>query len=675
MEIEAASGSQMSDEDQRAIEDLRQQRIAALTITLVNRRKTAVEWRAQTGIEQEWSDCEDAYEGIDDANRATETPVGARMQKPRTHEGGSIDTGRKGGTRSTVFLNITRPYVDAAAARVADMLLPTDDRNFSIQPTPIPDLAATHQIAAEQIEQFRKQIEEDAQKRAENAQTRIDDWLTQCLYHAEVRKVIEDCSRLGTGILKGPEPVRRKSRQVQRGDDGTLSLVQADRIDPASRRVDPWDFFPEPCAGENANNGSYCFERDRLSARQVRDLMDQPGYINEALVQCLEEGPNKTNQVHDDRRTKDDDRFDVWYYSGEITEDDFEAVYAKGHYSGKDAVKVVVSLINDRVVKIAQAHLDCDDFGYDVMPWQRRSGMPWGIGVAKQINVPQRMLNAATRNMSDNAALSSGPQIVMMRGVVQPADGRFELVPRKQWFADPEASIDDIRKAFMAIDIPTRQAELMTIIQFALKVAEDVTGLPMLMQGNQGKAPDTVGGMEILNQNANTVLRRIARTFDDAITEPHIRRYYMWIMEYGEEREKGDFQIDARGSTSLVERDIQRQAILSMGPMVVDPRYELDPALWAEEALRANRINPQRLKLSEDKKAQLQAQQEQQLALAQQQERTALAMKEREIQSREDIAERGNVVDLQKAREKNATDLTIAGQRERKVAVQVNSQW
>jgi hypothetical protein len=79
-------------------------------------------------------------------------------------------------------------------------------------------------------------------------------------------------------------------------------------------------------------------------------------------------------------------------------------------------------------------------------------------------------------------------------------------------------------------------------------MAEDVTGLPQIMQGQQGQAPETVGGMQILQNNAGTVLRRIAKTYDDRITEPHVRRYYEWLMTYGDDAEKGDFQIDARGS-------------------------------------------------------------------------------------------------------------------------------
>jgi hypothetical protein len=261
-------------------------------------------------------------------------------------------------------------------------------------------------------------------------------------------------------------------------------------------------------------------------------------------------------------------------------------------------------LINDHIVKVAKSHLDSGEFPFDLLPWQRRAGIPFGIGVAKQINVTQRMLNASTRNLSDNAGLSSAPQIVMKRGVITPADNVWELSRAKLWFADPNADANDVRSSFMAIEIPTRQKELMEIIQFALKMAEDITGLPMLMQGNQGAAPDTVGGMQILNNNSNTVLRRIARLFDDAITKPHIRRYYEWIMLYGEDNEKGDYVIDARGSTSLVDRDIQKQAIMAMANIVLDPRFGADPQKWFAEALKVNKIDSKRVMLTEEQKRQ-----------------------------------------------------------------------
>ena len=44
--------------------------------------------------------------------------------------------------RCTAFFNITRQFVDSAAARAGDILLPSNDWNFAIKPTPIPELDA-----------------------------------------------------------------------------------------------------------------------------------------------------------------------------------------------------------------------------------------------------------------------------------------------------------------------------------------------------------------------------------------------------------------------------------------------------------------------------------------------------------------------------------------------------
>ena len=42
---------------------------------------------------------------------------------------------------SKLFVNITRNKVNAAEARLIDILFPTDDRNWGIQPTPVPYLS------------------------------------------------------------------------------------------------------------------------------------------------------------------------------------------------------------------------------------------------------------------------------------------------------------------------------------------------------------------------------------------------------------------------------------------------------------------------------------------------------------------------------------------------------
>ena len=582
-------------------------RIEAFSNSLLKKRDEAIAGRKASGIEEEWELAEEAYQGIDDANRGSSS-----MGKPSSPNGGYTN-GRPANqaTRSTILLNITRPYVDAAAARVGDMLLPTDDRNWLIKPTPIAETAkqlmgqlqgAPTQDAMAVI----KQVNDQARQQSDGAQQQIDDWLVQCQWHAEVRKLIEDCARLGTGVLKGPVPHKVRTRTTS-NEGGMIALIVKEDIAPESKCVSPWNVYPDPDCGESVHDGSYIWEQDTITAKRIRDLRGLPGYLDNQIDKVLEQGPqgalvgagDRTN-----RNAKDSDVYEIWYYYGVAEREDLIAAGVEVP-EGDAVAHCIITTINGIVVKASLAPLETGEFPFDFMPWQRKKGMPWGTGIAVQINAPQRMLTAAVRNMMDNAGLSGGPQMVVRKSAITPADGQWTITPRKFWWVNESADVQAVNQAIMAINIPTMQAELNNIIQLALKMAEDVTGLPMLMQGQAGgSTPDTVGGMQMLNNNASSVLRRIARLFDDKITEPHIRRYYDWLMEFGDDDSiKGDFEIDARGSSALVERDLQNQAILQMGALVMNPAFGVDPQKWFEESLKAQRLDPKRFMMDEEKKA------------------------------------------------------------------------
>ena len=123
------------------------------------------------------------------------------------------------------------------------------------------------------------------------------------------------------------------------------------------------------------------------------------------------------------------------------------------------------------------------------------------------------------------------------------------------------------------------------------------------MGGEQGSAPETVGGMVMLYNNANAVLRQRVKLFDDHVTKPHIGRYYDWEMANNPDPDiKGDYEIDARGSTALIERDIQNQALLNLANITNNPRYI--PLLKEREELRAIlkafKVNPDELMKDEE---------------------------------------------------------------------------
>jgi hypothetical protein len=54
-----------------------------------------------------------------------------------------------------------------------------------------------------------------------------------------------------------------------------------------------------------------------------------------------------------------------------------------------------------------------------------------------------------------------------------------------------------------------------------------------------------------------------------------------------------------------VERDLQNQSILQMGALVANPGFGIDPEKWFEEMCRAQRLDPKKFTMDEEKKAQL----------------------------------------------------------------------
>ncbi|MFA6609103.1 MAG: hypothetical protein WCT07_04340, partial [Candidatus Paceibacterota bacterium] len=504
-----------------------------------------------------------------------------------------------------------QPYVDMASARVSDLLLPTDDKPFHIKPTPVPEISK-HTDNQELLADGQSTVGDAAKAfiaemtdKADKAETQIWDWLVESRWHGEMRKVIEQSARIGTSILKGPYPVKRKKRTMKKADDGMMDLVIEEELKPASKMIDVWNFYPDPSSGDNIHNGRYIFERGDISARQLRDLKGI-GYIDSEIDAIIKEGPdrrNAENNKHD--IVKDNEMFEIWYYTGMADYDDLLSTGCECEEG--DTIPVTVVLVNDRVIKASVSILDSGEFPYDVMRWQYRTDSWAGTGVARQVRTAQNMVNAAARNLMDNAGVSAGPQIIMRDGVVYPADGDWTLSPLKIWRVDADADIQKVQDAITSIIIPTMQVELQNIIKMALEFAERATSMPLLLQGQQGASTQTVGGMQILQANASTVLRRVAKIDDDDVIEPHVIRYYEWLMIYGEDDSmKGDYSIEALGSTAFYERDAQAQMIMQMLPMANDPEFRLSKERLMTEVLKSNKISPERVRMTDEEWQELQ---------------------------------------------------------------------
>jgi len=611
-----------------------EERLQAFGYNMAQQRDEWVRIRYSYGVDKRWLEDEDQYNAKDNiAKQASQMmtsveqgyPVTTQMAKPH---------------RSTVYIGLTRQKTNAAEARLADILLPTDDRNWGIQPTPKPDVMVASRddrMAADRdtgqpmvnpetqeplsMKDIARAAMQVAREKAKAMQTEMDDQLVECDYNSEVRKMLHNAARLGTGVIKGPVVTSRtrKAWQPYKDMQGNqihqIEIVQ--EMSPASFSVDPRNCWPDPGCGDNVHAGKGLYERERITVRQVRDLAKQPGFMKDQLRKVLEEGPKKSATFQElkdeDQRDLARDTYEMWTYWGEVDYEDLEA--AGVNVGDKDELRTIsacVVMINSTIVKAYVNPLDGGDIPYDFFVWEKVSDSVWGYGIPYLMRAQQRVLNAAWRQMMDNAGVSSGPQIIVKAGSIQPADKQWQLSARKIWWATDD--VDDVRKAFTAVEFNSYQGELANIIKMAMELADQETGVPMITQGEKGAAPDTVGGMQLLMNSANVVLRRIVKQFDDMVTKPHIRRYYDYNMLYNENEEiKGDFTIDARGSSALLVRDIQNQAFLNLLAAGANPVYGvyLDTQKLFEKALQAQHIDPAEVFKSEEELEKIKEQQQQ----------------------------------------------------------------
>jgi len=614
METEGMSPEEHALMEERAkLEDeIKAQRLDAFGLSLAITRSEAIKARKESGIEDIWLEDEEFYEGIDDANRS-EHQTNLSTKPP-----GQGFPAKSTVTGSTVFPNITAPYVNAAAAKVSDMSMPTDNANFDLKPTPIaenislltqqqPDAMAGQQPAAPGAPAAPVEGQQQAEERAKKAKKRLEDWMVECQYHSQLRLVIKDAARIGSGVIKGPVPEMKRHVAYVNG-----AIEIKEEIKPVSKRIDPWNLYPDGSCGDSIHNGSYIWERSYLTEKQLEDLKGSPGYLDSQIDRCIEEGPQRAlaevKKEPDSRREiADKKRYEAWFFYGRAKREDIEAA---GCACGEDqpSIPAMVVMVNNHVIKASFNPLDSGEFPYDVLPWQVVSGSPWGKGIARLARTAQRIVVASFRALMNNMGMAAGPMWLYKQGVVNPIDGKYVIAPLKGWAVAEDADITDVSRAFAYVIMPTMQVELNNVIQMGMKLAEDSTGLPMLMQGQMGSAPDTVGGMQILNNNGSTVLRALGRALGDYIEEPHVRRYYNWLLQYGEDDEKGDFTIDARGSMVNIERAIQNQEMIGILQLSANPAYGISTKKAVKEYLISRSFDPKAFEMDEDEKAQFEQQ-------------------------------------------------------------------
>lgn len=522
--------------------------------------------------------------------------IDTRMMEDLRQYKGRYDTAVEGNlaqrtNKSKVFVNLTRPKTNAAEAQMVDLLFPnTSDKNWGIAPTPVPELAQAIEddtpavvggrsyqdgegnvIKNSDLALRRKEIAKEA---AEAMQELIHDQLVEAKYNAKARDVIHDGCVFGTGVLKGATVTGKMNRvyreRSQETGGGFVALMETVFV-PSVEVVRPWDFYPDMSASA-VSEAEFIFERRYMTRQQVRNLERRKGYPAEQIRKILDmkaqETQHSASSVDDIRRLsglKDsihDTRYEVWEYHGPIPE---SVLIEFGFKDEADAMTETSGVVVYCGGVVLSVKLHLIDFAvshiYQVWNWEPDDTCIFGEGVPRLMRDQQKIMNASWRATLDNAAVTSGPQLGIHRRHIKPSNGDWEITPFKLW----EVSSGNIKDAIQSVEFGNHQQELLNIYQVARQMVDEVTGIPMLQQGEQGQSTQVLGGMSLLLQAANTVRRSQVKQWDDGITTPLITSFYDFNMQHSDNQDvKGDFQVDARGTSALLVRESLANAIMNL---------------------------------------------------------------------------------------------------------------
>ena len=610
-----------------------------------------------------------------------------------------------------MFLGLTRSYTDSGESRVADLLLPTHDSAWTLEPKAPPELdeasrgtvspsleaqvreeamvgglaegTPEYEGAAEEgMEAVREQASaymEEARAAARRAELIIGEWHEKGNFRVEMLKMVETAARLGTGVLMGPrrELSRRAAFKVK---EGLKVLDVEDAWIPVSRSVSPWNCFFDPECGEDVQNGSFHWERDWIQRRDLQSLIGEEGYVGESIEIALRQGPMQVGRRWDTEApgggpspTADSwGRFEIWYGYMDVAVDEMEAAMGsvpEGVPAGS-VVSVSVQMVNDRIIRMEPTLMAAggDRFPYSYFRWAKMydsdgAATPWGRGIPALLRVPQRALTSAYNAAMHNAVLTSVPMFEYDAGLIKPVSGAAEIAAGKLW--SRQTNVGETghgnTTGIRPIVIPSMIGDMTAWMQVNMQLCEDLSGLTGVTGSAAGRnAPDTVGGMQLASNQADSAIRRVVRMMDDDLIEPHVQRYYEYLLldpDVPESAKRDDFTVRAKG-VSVLERSMKIDLLVSMLNLAVNPAFGIDPARVMRELTRLTGFDPERLELTPE---QMRAMDEAARAEA---ERPDPALEVAQIKAQADLEKAGVQANVEMAKAQN--ELQVEAMREKR---------
>jgi len=530
--------------------------------------------------------------------------------------------------RSRVFIKVTKTKVLAAYGQITDVLFARQKFPISIEPTTLPEgvTEAVHfdpNVPPEQAEEQEEQspygfpgdgqdleagetlaslqekklnlgpLEEKlseveglvegegltpsavtfhpAMVAAKKMEKQIMDQLEESGASKHLRSATFECSLFGTGIIKGPFAVDKE--YANWSDEGeynpTIKTV------PQVKHVSCWDLYPDPDAS-NMDDATYIIERHKLSRSQLRELKDRPYFRKEAIDRCIDMGEVYTSEYWEDD-LKDyylndhPERYQVLEYWG-LMDADIAKEYGidlPKEFKNSEQLQVNCWVCNNYILRLVINPFKSARIPYYAVPYELNPYSFFGIGLAENMDDTQTLMNGFMRMAVDNAVLSGNLLIEVDETNLVPGQD-LQVYPGKVFRRQGGAP----GQAIFGTKFPNVSNENMQLFDKARQLSDEATGLPSFAHGQTGVAGTgrTAAGISMLMGAAAGSIKTVVKNFDDYLLRPLGEAFFGFNMQFNFDADiKGDLEIKARGTESLMANEVRSQRLLQFLQVVSNP--------------------------------------------------------------------------------------------------------
>ena len=517
--------------------------------------------------------------------------------------------------RSKIFVKVTKTKVLAAYGQIADVLFGGNKFPISIDPTRLPDgveevvsletkpelresqpedakllPGETFGEFAERLAGMRKKLEpviddvksgtngspsavhfHPAEVAAKKMEKKIHDQLEESHAKKHLRAAAFETALFGTGVMKGPFAVDKEYPNWN--DEGEYAPLY--KTIPQTTSVSIWNFYPDPDAA-TMEEAEYIVERHKMSRSQVRALKNRPYFRANAIDLAISMGEDYNKEwwehVMEDNSEQDQAlRFEVLEFWGFVDTDIIkeQGVDIPEELQDAEQLSVNVWVCNNQVIRLVMNPFTPAYIPYFAAPYEMNPYSIFGVGIAENMDDTQTLMNGFMRMAVDNAALSGNLLIEIDETNLVPGQD-LSVYPGKVFRRQGGAP----GQAIFGTKFPNVSNENMQMFDKARVLADESTGFPSFAHGQTGVSGvgRTASGISMLMSAANGSIRNVVKNIDDYLLAPLGKAFFNFNMQFDFDSEiKGDLEIKARGTESLMANEVRSQRLMQFLQVVQNP--------------------------------------------------------------------------------------------------------